>query len=282
MKPDLEIHVECFNLKYTLECGQCFRWKLICENEYVGTIEDRVVRIKQDKDKLLVWSNKKEKLEESIYNYFDLNKDYITLEKKISGIDKNIKKSLEFSSGIHILNQPLFETIISYIISANNNIKRISRSVDNISKRFGKEVEFEGKDYYLFPTLEELKDITIDDLLADGTGFRARYIKRNVEYFLENRETLAELPKMDLEQATKFLTSLMGVGPKVADCILLFSLGRGEVFPIDVWVKRIMEKLYFKENTNLSDIKRYANENFGEYAGIIQQHLFHNVREGKI
>ncbi len=282
MKADLELEVKCFNLKYTLECGQCFRWKAINENEYIGVIQDRVMRIKQEENRLFIWSNNKENLRDAVIHYFDLEKDYELLEKQIAKIDKNISKSLEYSSGIRILNQPLFETIISYIISANNNIKRISRSVNNISKRFGKEVEFEGEKYYLFPTLEELSNVTIDDLLADGTGFRARYIKHDVDYFLNNPNFLGEVKTLDTEQATKNLSTLMGVGPKVADCILLFSLGKSEVFPIDVWVKRIMEKLYFKENKSLKEISMYANERFGEYGGIVQQHLFHNVREGNI
>ncbi|MBQ8043292.1 MAG: 8-oxoguanine DNA glycosylase [Clostridia bacterium] len=282
MRADLELEVECFNLKYTLECGQCFRWKCINDNEYIGVIEDRVIRIKQEENKLLIWSNKKENLGEVVGHYFDLEKDYTLLEVEISKIDENIAKSLEFSSGIRILNQPLFETIISYIISANNNIKRISRSVNDISKRFGKEIEFEGEKYYLFPTLEEIKDITIDDLLSCGTGFRARYIKHDIEYFLDDQKFFERLKMVDTDEATKLLSSLMGVGPKVADCILLFALGKGEVFPIDVWVKRIMEKLYFKENKSLKEIKKYANNKFGKHGGIVQQHLFHNVREGNI
>lgn len=282
MKADLELNVECFNLKYTLECGQCFRWKRITDNEYIGIIEDRVIRIKQQGNKISIWSNKKENLKEVIEHYFDFKTDYSSLESNIAKIDINIAKSLEFSSGIHILNQPLFETIISYIISANNNIKRISRSVNDISKKFGKQVEFEGEKYYLFPTLEEIKSVTMDDLLNVGTGFRARYIKHDIEYFVSNPEFLDKLVTMDTQQASDALSSLMGVGPKVADCILLFSLNKGEVFPVDVWVKRIMEKIYFKENTSLKEIRKYANENFGQYAGIVQQHLFHNVREGNI
>jgi N-glycosylase/DNA lyase len=147
---------------------------------------------------------------------------------------------------------------------------------------FGEEIEFEGEFYYLFPNLQELKNITIDDLLAVGTGFRARYIKHDIEYFLNKPQFFEKLRNLDTLEASKQLSSLMGVGPKVADCILLFALGKEEVFPIDVWVKRIMEKLYFKENTSMKEIKKYANEKFGVNAGIIQQHLFHNVREGNI
>jgi len=282
VEADLKLQVKCFNLKYTLECGQCFRWKVINENEYIGVIYDRVIRIIQDGNTLFIWSNKKKNLKEVVEHYFDLKKDYEEIEANIAKIDNNIAKSLEYSSGIRILNQPLFETIISYIISANNNIKRISRSVDAISKRFGKEVEFEGEKYYLFPTLEELKGVTIDELLSDGTGFRARYIKHDIEYLENNPYFLDKIKKLNTEEATKVLSTLMGIGPKVADCILLFSLEKSEVFPIDVWVKRIMERLYFKENKSLKEIKKYASEKFGEYGGIVQQHLFHNIREGNI
>ena len=282
MKPDLELNVECFNLKYTLECGQCFRWECIEDNTYIGVIEDRVIKIKQQGNKLLIWSSLTTNLEQAVSKYFDLNKDYSFLEKEIAKIDNNVEESLKYSSGIRILNQPLFETIISYIISANNNIKRISRSVKDISRKYGKKVLFENNEYYLFPTLEEIANITIDDLLECGTGFRARYIKNVINYFLDNKNFLMNLENMDTENARKSLMSLMGVGPKVADCILLFSLKRGEVFPIDVWVKRIMEKLYFKDNTSIKEISEYAKDKFGKYAGIVQQHLFHNVREGNI
>lgn len=282
MKPDLEIDVKCFNLKYTLECGQCFRWKLIDDNTYVGIVKDRVIKIKQTGEKIYIWSSLKEGLKEVVYEYFDLNTDYEKLEKSIAKVDDNIKKSLAFSSGIHILNQPLFETVISYIISANNNIKRISKSVDDISKMFGKKVMFEKKEYYLFPTLEELSNATMDDLLKCGTGFRARYILNNINELMSNPNVLDELLKLETAEARTSLMKFMGIGPKVADCILLFSLKKTEVFPVDVWVKRIMEKLYFKEGTSLKEISEYASRNYGKNAGIIQQHLFHNVRIGNI
>ena len=282
MDSDLKITVNCFNLKCTLECGQCFRWETLSENTYVGVIEDRVIKITQINNDLYIWSNKTENLKEVIINYFDLNTDYLNVEETIALIDKNISKSLELSSGIHILNQPVFETIISYIISANNNIKRISRSVNLISKKFGTKVEFDNNTYYLFPTLEQLKNATIDDLLSCGVGFRAKYIKNNLIKFIEDKDFVKSLSRLNTSNLEEKLTSLMGVGPKVAGCIMLFSFGRKEVFPVDVWVKRVMEKLYFKENTAMKKIKEYANVNFKDYAGIVQQHLFYNIRENNI
>lgn len=282
MKPDLEIKVNCFNLKDTLECGQCFRWKCIDNNVYIGVIQDRVVKLEQKDNVLRVWSNETKNLKEVIFEYLDLNTDYSKIEKGIRKIDENINKAVDYSSGIHILNQPLFETIISYVISANNNIKRISKSVNDISKKYGKKVVFENEEYYLFPTLDEIKNITIDDLLECGTGFRARYIKKDIELLMENNGIFNVLKESSTQDAKNILLEFHGIGPKVADCILLFSLKRKEVFPVDVWVKRIMEKVYFKENTSLKEIEKYAKQHFGENAGIIQQHLFHNVREGNL
>lgn len=280
MKSDLCLKVDTFNLKYTLECGQCFRWEKVGDNEYVGVIKDRVLRVKQEKDMLYFWSNKKEKLENVVKDYFDLNKDYLTIEKEISKIDKNIQQAVTFSSGIRILRQPLFETFISYIISANNNIKRISKSVNDISETYGQEVEFEGKSYYLFPSIEELSCCNNETLLKCGLGFRSRYVVHNTELLKKRPELLNDITKLPTAEAKKALMGFLGVGPKVADCIMLFSMDRSEVFPIDVWVKRIMEKLYFKRNTSIREIDKFATDMFGVNAGIIQQHLFYNVREG--
>lgn len=282
MKADLVLDVECFNLKHTLECGQCFRWKQIEENTYIGVVLDRVLKITQDKNKLYVCSSKQENLEQVVKEYFDLNYDYKQKEQEIAKIDSNIAESLKYSSGIHILNQPLLETIISYIISANNNIKRISRSVNDLSKKLGTKVIFENEEYYLFPTLEQLQNVTMDLLLSAGVGFRARYLKHNIDLFVQNPKLVLELRSMNLEEAQERLISFMGIGPKVRDCIMLFALGKKEVFPIDVWVKRVMEKIYFKENTSMRTIQEYAKTNFKDDAGLIQQHLFYNIRENNI
>lgn len=284
-EPDLILKVNCFNLKYTLECGQCFRWKNysiddnIIEDEYIGVIEDRVIRIKQVEDMLYIYSNSRENLEEVVTYYFDLNSNYNDIEKTISKVDENVFTAVKNSTGIRILNQAPFETLISYIISANNNIPRISRSVNDISRKYGKKITFENNDYYLFPTVEELEDITEEEFRRCGVGFRARYIKHTVEDILTDKISLYDLQNYSNEDMKKKLLTLQGVGPKVADCIMLFAYDRKDIFPIDVWVKRVMEKLYFKKNVSLKDILIYSKENFGKYAGIIQQHLFYNIRE---
>ena len=279
---ELKIEVNYFNLKYTLECGQCFRWTK--EDEYyIGIIKDRVIKIKQEDSHLYILSNKEEDLEKVVKEYFELSKDYESIENRISKVDEYVKKAVSNTSGLRNLNQDLFETIISYIISANNNIPRISKSVNEISKRYGKKIIFNEKEYYLFPTPEELKDVTIEEYRECGVGFRDKYIFNTVKEINEGKFNLDEIKELSTELLRDRLLSLMGIGPKVADCILLFSCGRQEVFPVDVWVERVMKKLYFKEaSVSKKEILKYSIENFGSDAGIIQQHLFYNIRENLI
>ena len=282
---ELVLKIEYFNLKYTLECGQCFRWRKIEENEYIGVIKDRVLKIKQIENKIYVRSNNMDNIEKIIKEYFDLNTDYEFIEKRISKIDENVNKAVKNTSGIRILNQDFFETLISYIISANNNIPRISRSVNLISEKYGKKIVFENEEYFLFPTAEELKQVTEDEFKKCGVGFRARYLKHAVEDVLNGKIDIKNIDNITTEALKKKLLTIMGVGPKVADCILLFSCKRSEVFPIDVWVERVMANLYFKEYgraMNKKEILEYADKHFKKDAGIVQQHLFYNVREGLI
>lgn len=282
---ELELKVECFNLKYTLECGQCFRWEKVQgqKDTYIGVIRDRVLKVRQIEDTLYIKSNKNENLEDAVKKYFDLYKDYASIEKRLLTVDKNVKKAVQNTSGIRHLNQDFFETLISYIISANNNIPRISKSVKEISKRYGTKVIFEGEEYYLFPRPEQLKDVSKDEYRACGVGFRDNYIVSTVKEVLEGKIDFDKIDDMTTEDLRKLLLSFKGVGPKVADCILLFACNRQEVFPIDVWVERVMSVLYFKEVKGAmkkKEILKYADEKFGKDAGIIQQHLFYNMREG--
>lgn len=281
---EIIIKVKTFNLKYTLECGQCFRWKKVDSEkiEYVGVIKDRVIKIKQVNDKLYVKSSNMDKLKDVVYEYFDLNTDYEKIEDTISKIDLNVNKAVSNTTGIRILNQDFFETLMSYIISSNNNIPRISKSVNVISEKYGKKVIFEEEEYYLFPTPTELKDVTDEEYQKCGVGFRARYLKHAVEDMLNNKIDIKNVDNVDTNVLKEKLLQIMGVGPKVADCVLLFSCKKGEVFPIDVWVERIMTNIYFQNygrTIKKKEILEYASENFGKYAGIVQQHLFYNIRE---
>ena len=192
-----------------------------------------------------------------------------------------MKTSVEYGKGIRILNQDLWETIISFIISANNNIPRIKGIIERLSAKYGKEIEWNGKKYYTFPTPEELKEVSVEDYRKLGLGFRDIRLYETTKMILENKVDLQKLRENpDTKEVREQLLTLSGVGPKVADCILLFSdLKRFDVFPIDVWVRRVMNDLYIKEEdeTKVSKVKieKIANEKFGNLAGLAQQYLFY-------
>ena len=214
-----------------------------------------------------------------------MNRDYEQIKQQLSKIDDNMKKSIEYGNGIRILNQDLWETIISFIISANNNIPRIKGIIERLSKNYGKEIQWNGKKYYTFPTPEELKDVKVEEYRNLGLGFRDIRLYETTKMILDKKVDIEELEQNPntLEVREQLLT-LSGVGPKVADCILLFStLKRFEVFPIDVWVRRVMNDLYIKneDETKVSkkQIENIAKEKFGNLAGLAQQYLFYWRRE---
>ena len=255
-----------FELKDIFECGQCFRFNKQEDESYTGVIGQ-------------------DNLEELVVNYFDLNRDYEQIKDKLSKIDENMQKSISYGKGIRILNQDLWETIISFIISANNNIPRIKGIIDRMSERYGKKIIFEGKEYYTFPTIDELSKASVEDLRALGLGFRDVRVYETTK-MIKNKEVDLEKLKneKDFNKVRNTLLTLPGVGPKVADCILLFStLKRWEAFPIDVWVRRVMNELYIKNpdetKVKKEEIEKIAYEKFGNLAGIAQQYLFYWKRE---
>ena len=286
MNNKIEIEIkDSFNLEDIFECGQCFRWNK--ENDsYIGVIKDAVVKVKKEKDKVTFEGTSvgNESFKDIIYEYFDLNTDYRELKDILRKVDSNMKEAISFGEGIRILNQDLWECIISFIISANNNIPRIKGIIERISKNYGRKIEFEGKEYYLFPTLDELSKASKEDLRALGTGFRDIRIYNTTKKIFEDKEYLSRIENLSsTDEMREELLKLDGVGPKVADCILLFSLKRFDVFPIDVWVRRVMNDLYIhaqdEDKINKKEILKIANDKFGSLSGLAQQYLFYWKRE---
>ena len=274
-----------FNLEHIFECGQCFRWNKQEDGSYTGIFKENVLNVKQQGEDFYFRGICNGDIQEIIEEYFDLNRNYEEMKSKLKKIDKSMETSINYGSGIRLLNQDLWETVISFIISANNNIPRIKGIIERLSTKYGKQIVFEGKSYYTFPTPEELKEVSIQDYRNLGLGFRDVRLYETVHKVLEGKVNLSEMSaQKDTLKIREELLSLSGVGPKVADCILLFSdLKRLEVFPIDVWVRRVMNELYIKnedENkVNKKEIERVANEKFGNLAGIAQQYLFYWKRE---
>ena len=278
-------NIKSFELADIFDCGQCFRWNKQEDGSYTGIFRKTVMNVQKQGNTVTFKGICDGNIKEIVEDYFDLKRNYEKIKNKLSQIDKNVKTSIEYGQGIRILNQDLWEMIISYIISANNNIPRIKGIIERLSKTYGQEIEWNGEKYYTFPTAEELKDVSVEDYRKLGAGFRDIRLYETVHIILDKKVDLEEMQNNPntLEVREQLLT-LSGVGPKVADCILLFStLKRFEVFPIDVWVRRVMNELYIKNEdetkVNKKEIEKLAHEKFGNLAGIAQQYLFYWKRE---
>lgn len=271
----IKLKVNNLNLRDTITCGQIFRF--VEENDsFIVILNDRVARLKSDKNVLYVTSNNEENLEQIIINYLDLNRDYNKLNEEILKNNPELEEVIKNCVGLKMIKQEKFETLISYIISQNNRVSMISKVVDNISKKYGEKVTFEGKEYYLFPNSIDMKDCTREELRQLKTGFRDEYIYEIVNKINNGLFDLNLIDNMDTDESLKYLMNNKGIGEKVASCILLFAYSRFDVFPIDTWVKK-----YMLENYNINDqkqIHKFAKENYGKYCGLIIQYMFHSKR----
>jgi N-glycosylase/DNA lyase len=271
-----------FSLKQTFECGQCFRWQSNIDGSYSGVVDNSYITINYGNLNIL-------------YDYLDLDRDYAAIQQKLANGDDVMQAAIMACGGIHILKQDKWETLISFIISQNNNITRISHCIEILCERFGTPIgTYDDKERFAFPTPQQIidganndkatGDRTSNDDSNDGSnglsvchlGYRERYIVDAA------RRVLAEgMPDAHGERAHEWLMSLNGVGPKVAACIELFGYADFSVFPIDVWMRRAMHKLYSFDEADVSGMQTYAREHWGQYAGLAQQYLFYYMRSAK-
>ena len=278
-------NIDSFELRDIFECGQCFRWDKEDDGSYTGVFKGNVLNVKKEKDNVIFKGMCNGNIKEIVEEYFDLNRDYAKIKRELAKVDENMRISIEYGKGIRILNQDLWETIISFIISANNNIPRIKGIIEKLSKKYGDKIEWNGKQYYTFPSPEQLKDVTVEEYRKLGLGFRDVRLYETTKMVLNKKIDLDEIQNTsDTSVVREKLLELAGVGPKVADCILLFStLKRFDVFPIDVWVRRVMNDLYIhnedENKVSKKQIEKIAEEKFGNLAGLAQQYLFYWRRE---
>ena len=278
-------NISSFEPKHIFECGQCFRWEKEDDGSYTGIVKNNVINVKKVNNEVIFYSIGADNLEKLVKEYFDLERNYEDIKNTLSKVDIYLENSINYGNGIRILNQDLWETIISFIISANNNIPRIKGIINRLSYKYGNKIIWNNKEYYTFPTVESLSKATVEELRKTGLGFRDIRVYETTQKILNKQVDLEELHKeKDTKKIREILLTLSGVGPKVADCILLFStLKRFDVFPIDVWVRRVMNNLYIKNEDETKvdkrEIEKLAKEKYGNLEGIAQQYLFYWKRD---
>jgi len=246
-----------FNLDKTLNCGQCFRWYKVGD-VWNGVVSGYAINCWVDNSELNIDS----KLDDLNFwiNYFDFDTDYGFILDNARKIDTVISRAISENSGIHVLRQEPWETICSFIISQNNNIKRISGIINSLCKNFGKY----KSGIYTFPGADIISRLSIDDLDVIKAGFRAKYILNAAQKVSSGVIDFDKIHRLNTENASKKLQSIQGIGPKVASCILLYGFHKLDAFPIDTWMKKVILKFY----------KNMDQDYFGKYAGVIQQYLF--------
>jgi N-glycosylase/DNA lyase len=277
-----------FDLGFTLCCGQAFRWDKRDE-WWRGVVGKHVFKIRQTGN-MLEFENINARF---VKNYFGLHDDLLNIFSQIRK-DTHLVQAIEAFKGLRILRQDPWECLISYISATYKNIQAIKQMLSNLSKKFGDKIRFDGYDFYTFPTPERLAKATAEELAKCGLGYRAKYVSETAKMVYENDFELESLRELSYEKAKEELLNFPGVGLKVADCVLLFSLGKLEAFPVDVWIKRVVLKYYGsyfpneftrkisnKKSLTSSEYEKvnlFGRKYFGDYAGYAQEYLYHCER----
>ncbi|WP_172856463.1 DNA-3-methyladenine glycosylase 2 family protein [Thermoanaerobacterium sp. RBIITD] len=270
--------IKDFNLKETLECGQCFRWNEEDDGSYTGVAFDRVINVKLNGDILTIDNTTLSDFNDIWYDYFDLGRDYGRIKDVLSQ-DEVLKEAIKYGEGIRILRQDTWETLISFIISQNNRIPQIKKVIENLSKSLGHPIKYKNKTYYTFPKIQDIIMADMETLNKSKCGFRAKYIIDAASKIFNDEINLFEIQLYDTDDVRNLLMNIKGVGPKVADCVILYSMGRYEAFPADIWIKRVVEFLYLKRKINNYDVQHFAKEKFGDLSGFAQQYLFNYAKD---
>ena len=288
MEIELDQSVTPFNLRHTLECGQTFRWKRL-DGWWYGVVREKVIKIKQIGDKLQVQSFPEGINADFIQDYFRLSDNLPLILSKIDK-DEHIRKAIQQFYGLRITRQEPWECLISYICATYKNIPAIKEMIHSLCRQFGRKITLDGYDFYTFPKPNDLVEANIGDIRTCKLGFRTKRVLETSKIIDSGELDLEVLTQVDYENAKLELLRLPGVGHKVADCILLFSLNKLQAFPVDVWVKRIILEFYpgflgqsfvdgvsKKDSISYHEYGKFSNfgkEYFGQYAGYAQEYLY--------
>lgn len=280
--------IECFDIRQILESGQVFRFERINDHTYILIARQKYIKVTQlpESTTLIIHNATLGEVEEIWRPYFDIDTDYTAISSILTEKDQYMAEAVAFGKGIRILKQDPWEMLISFIISQNKSIPQIKQCINNISEKYGNEIGFNEdteKTYYTFPTPQQLSRASEEDLRACKVGFRAPYIVDACNKVVSGEIILNDLFTVPTVQAKEQLMQIKGVGPKVSDCILLFGYGKVDLFPTDVWIKRVIEGMYFEgKEISLKAIQTFAREYFGDLAGYAQQYLFYYGRENNL
>jgi N-glycosylase/DNA lyase len=296
-----------FDLEHTLDSGQAFRWVRKGQWWY-GVLPAGAVKVRQVEASLVCAAGSELISPQSVHAYFRLDDDFERIYSRIMK-DDHITEAIQRYYGLRLIQQDVWECLISFVIATNTNIPRIKLMISKLCERFGEKATFEGNEYALFPRPHSLADATPEELASCGLGYRARFVRSVAQKVSSGGVDLEELRLLDYERARDVLVerilgekTLLGIGRKAADCVLLFSCGKDSSFPIDVWMARVLAKYYprlfdkemadklsshVSNETRLSGgtyekISASMREYFGEYAGYAQQYLFHDARKGRL
>ncbi|MBZ9633279.1 DNA-3-methyladenine glycosylase family protein [Clostridium sp. FP1] len=273
--------VENFELDHIFQCGQCFRWNKQASGNYIGVAYGKVIEVEKKNTQVKIYNINEEEFNLLWCDYFDLKRDYTVIKDEFQK-DPLLKKSVDFGYGIRLLQQEPFELTMSFIISSNNRIPMIKRAIDNLSRKWGKAIEYKGETYYTFPTAAGLEGASLEDIKSCGLGFRSKYVKDTVHRVYTGEVNLESIKSQEDDVCHEELKKLNGIGPKVSDCIMLFSMQKYSAFPVDVWVKRAMQFFYLAPDVSLPKIRIFARDKFENTAGFAQQYLFYYARENNI
>ncbi len=256
--------VRDFDLRQTLDCGQSFRWEELDDGGFVGVAFGREVTVRLSGDDFYIFGGRYE--DEGLWSdYFDLDLDYSIIKSELSSLSAVLKEAAEYAPGIRILRQEPWEALCSFIISQNNNIPRIKGIIKRMCECFGEKTPDGG---YTFPSADVLAPLSPEELAPLRSGFRAKYLIDAAQRVSCGEIDLSQIEKMPIDRARQSLMKIKGVGPKVAECALLYGMHRLECFPMDVWMKRAMQAL----------LPELTADSLGQYAGIAQQYIFHYSR----
>lgn len=275
--------VSDFDVAQTLNCGQCFHFRQIGENEFGVVAFGRLLHISQAGERVCFHNTDMQEFEQVWRGYFDLDTDYAQIKSQLAESGTELAAAMKEMWGVRILRQEFWETLMSFIISQNKQIPHIKQIVWAISEKYGDYLgNLGGVDFFSFPSVEQLSSVTAEDFKELKTGFRAPYLANAVECVNGKIVDESVLRTLSGEECIENLCKIKGVGRKVGSCVTLFSLSKMECFPIDVWIQRIMEHIYFHRTATKAEIEKLASERFGALGGYAQQYLFYYGREIKM